>query len=854
MGEALTMLTNLDPTGFVKGSQKLIGAVRSLNNRVAQVGRNTERMASQMANPLKRLLPTILGVGSAYGIISKAVSAFMQQNEELSQRMSSIWTALGNLLGPIITQIIDWVTTAISYFLSFLKLLGVTGKSASELSKSASKSAGELKKTLAGFDELNILNDNSGGGGNGQAGLKDVDPSEWMKKLSELLKNKLWDDAADMIIEKMNNLIATIRDKAYELGQTIGEYVGGALHILARIINEVDWNGIGASIALFLNGLLKAINDIDPKALGAILVGKFTILFRILTGFLENISGKELARTFNGIIIGALESLADAIADADFQKIGNNIREFFQNIDWDGIAHAVFELLKEAWNAAWDLLMGLLGKGTDNESPLVKQFEDIKKAAEDCANSLKDALGPIWTDIIKPLLEWTGKSVIPEILKEIADAFETLSNQLTLFKDLWNGGKKLLFEDAGEGWQDIKNAVNDYGEAMRQTETPLQSFLSWFGIAAPTADDFKQQMEQSAEQIGTAFSGMEEKTEASVTAIKDSVSDLETKVGPSVKSTTERVKEAKEELDSIGDKSTEVDSLAGSFENVSTKAEETSEKVEQASENVNKTAEEWKQMSESVEKTLTEMENNVTKHYDSISTLIKNRMQEIQTTVQTALETMNQQTSTSLNSMAGTIQNILSSIASTASIWGIDLMSNFINGIYSMSGALAGACGYVASIVQSYLGFSEPEKGPLSDFHTYGPDMMELYASGIEKSQSKVISAVSSVASGVSDALTIGNGMGGVQLPVSAAASGSFLPYNVGSQEGMFGESGEDGFISRLSGAIYDAVVAAMSDMQSGSGQRVAVLEVNGREFCRATYYDQQAVAREHGVSLIVNG
>ena len=29
---------------------------------------------------------------------------------------------------------------------------------------------------------------------------------------------------------------------------------------------------------------------------------------------------------------------------------------------------------------------------------------------------------------------------------------------------------------------------------------------------------------------------------------------------------------------------------------------------------------------------------------------------------------------------------------------------------------------------------------------------------------------------------------------------------------------------------------------------------IAGREFCRATYYDQQAVAKEHGVSLIVNG
>ena len=37
----------------------------------------------------------------------------------------------------------------------------------------------------------------------------------------------------------------------------------------------------------------------------------------------------------------------------------------------------------------------------------------------------------------------------------------------------------------------------------------------------------------------------------------------------------------------------------------------------------------------------------------------------------------------------------------------------------------------VASTIWDYLHFSEPEKGPLSDFHTYMPDMIEMLGRGI---------------------------------------------------------------------------------------------------------------------------
>lgn len=86
--------------------------------------------------------------------------------------------------------------------------------------------------------------------------------------------------------------------------------------------------------------------------------------------------------------------------------------------------------------------------------------------------------------------------------------------------------------------------------------------------------------------------------------------------------------------------------------------------------------------------------------------------------------------------------------------WGRDLINNFINGIKEKWEHLKDTVKNVAKSVKDFLGFSEPEKGPLSDFHTYAPDMMDLYAKGINDNVGKVEDSVSSVAKKVAGSFT----------------------------------------------------------------------------------------------------
>lgn len=67
--------------------------------------------------------------------------------------------------------------------------------------------------------------------------------------------------------------------------------------------------------------------------------------------------------------------------------------------------------------------------------------------------------------------------------------------------------------------------------------------------------------------------------------------------------------------------------------------------------------------------------------------------------------------------------------------WGKDLIDNFIDGIVDKAGALADTVEDIAGDIADFLGFSEPEKGPLSNFHTYAPDMMDLFIKGVEDNE-----------------------------------------------------------------------------------------------------------------------
>lgn len=361
MGDVITIAVDLERKGFEKGCTELRGAITSLS-----------QTAKKMADGMKSIIPSIIGVGSAFGILTKAASTFMQQNVMLTRQMEAVWTALGNLIGPIVEQLVSWVVSAVSYLISFLNLLGITGKTASELSKKAKTSTTELQRTVAGFDELNVLQPQQ------QSGvLPNLTPKEWMSELSDLLKAGQFAEAGRYLAAQLNEMVANI--DWVGIGDKLAYGFKAAVDFLGNFIRDFDVHSLGRYVADMVNRILNIDTSGEDtwRNLGEILVSKFTLIFDFVTGFLEGIDSTALAAAVSGTLIGAIEALSDSIATADWQKISENIINFFVKIDWSGLAKAIWAVFTTAVKAIIGVVAGAVDYVKNHWAEVEAWFLDV---------------------------------------------------------------------------------------------------------------------------------------------------------------------------------------------------------------------------------------------------------------------------------------------------------------------------------------------------------------------------------------------------------------------------------------------------------------------------------------------
>lgn len=90
--------------------------------------------------------------------------------------------------------------------------------------------------------------------------------------------------------------------------------------------------------------------------------------------------------------------------------------------------------------------------------------------------------------------------------------------------------------------------------------------------------------------------------------------------------------------------------------------------------------------------------------------------------------------------------SFVKNLASSAFQWGADIIQGIVNGIKSCIGKVKDAVINVAETIRSFLHFSVPDEGPLTDYESWMPDFMCGLAKGIEQSKNMVAKAVEGVA------------------------------------------------------------------------------------------------------------
>ena len=500
---------------LLKGLKKALQATKNLILHNNKYGRSFQKLRSIVG----RFSLGLLGVRAIYGILSRAVTKFMESNQELSNQLDSCWTSLGNLLGPLFTKIIGLVTTAISYVTAFLKLLGITGSAAADATKEAGGAAEKAQRYLAGFDELNVMPDKSSSGGGADSTVEpipDADLPKWVEDMVGLMKSGKWAEAAKTLTDNLNRLMDEV-DWA-GIGNKIGRGLDGALEFLSTVMETFNWEGLGSNLATSLNGI---ISNVDWGNLSGMLAHGLTGLMKMLTGFFSTLDGKEFGNAIHEFLRGgidgvdwqgeagrlykalsdfikaidfkqlgtdlsdivktALQTISAAVTNFDWRALGQKIADFINGIDWGGIIADLVTLISDILVGALNLLVGFV------------ENIDWGKLATDLVNGLVSLVTNVdWGQIISLAFELVGAA-----LGAATNLVLTLLNKLwEMLCNGWESTKSYFadyIEESGgniiEGlFKGILNALKNVGQWIVDNifRPFIDGFCAAFGIHSPS--------------------------------------------------------------------------------------------------------------------------------------------------------------------------------------------------------------------------------------------------------------------------------------------------------------------------------------------------------------------------------
>lgn len=441
--------------GFMK---KLVPNSKSLKSALGGLGLTNNGLSKSLLRTGKMLKLMVVRM-ALRGVITGAKEGFqnlIQYSDSTKASMQQLVSSLDylknsfaaafapaiNVAAPILSKFIDYLVSAVNQINQLVSsLLGFsTWTKATKLASNygnavsgAGKAAKDLNKQLQGFDELNNLTTNQGGGSGGGSGAgtnyADMFTTEevdgYWKSIADRIKDTWNFDDADFtwlgaslgekISEQLDGLIdkhPKIKDNArkigkalgttitgfvetpnlgYKVGTVIGNAIDTAVTGLDGFVSNVHWDSVGTFIGQGINGIkdTELIHDVFTLLKNSI-NGAINFLwssgneidFKGIGGKIgeelsEAISGLEAKKAGEAIstwIRGGLQAITEFLYKTDFEEVGQKLADFLSGIDWGGLA--------------WDLLT--------------------------CAEAIADAL----VDAIKAL--WNNQGVLGKIGLAIA--------------------------------------------------------------------------------------------------------------------------------------------------------------------------------------------------------------------------------------------------------------------------------------------------------------------------------------------------------------------------------------------------------------------------------------------------
>lgn len=173
----------------------------------------------------------LIGLRTGMALLRNSISTVASQNDEIAGKINTIKSAIANALTPVVQYVINLFAKLVAYVGYLIKawtgrdIFEKPAKSSKKMKSNlggANKEASKLKRTLAGFDEMNILQQDgsvsSGGGGGGVSDVdmsmfKDAEIPKWLQEVAkhgELVKEILIGIATAIATIKLGEFLFNI--------------------------------------------------------------------------------------------------------------------------------------------------------------------------------------------------------------------------------------------------------------------------------------------------------------------------------------------------------------------------------------------------------------------------------------------------------------------------------------------------------------------------------------------------------------------------------------------------------------------------------------------------------------------
>lgn len=520
---------------FSKGTKKIKDGFDSVTHKS-----NKFFDGSSVTSGLKKLMKyafALFSIRGTYALLNSAANRWLSSSSAAAQQLSAnidyLKFAAGSALAPVIEYLVNLVYSllkAIQKVAYALTGVNIFAKATASSMGSTAKSAKEAAKSLAPFDELNVIdfNKSSGGGGGGvgpsldlskmddttNSILEAIKRGDWYgvgmeigKKINEALEKIDWNPIKEKTRQIATNIADLINGFVDGLdwslvGRTVGEGINTGLIFADTFLTRTNFEKIGRSIGEFLNSGIKTL---DWKLLGKTIADYYNMGIDIAYGFLkkfdfktlgssfsksvnsmfQNIKWDKAAQALSDGIKGVFDFLTAFIKELDWKPIVDAIGEFLANIDWGGITSSIFESLGAA-TASLINLGEIIGNYIMEAFDGIGQFFD--EAVEACGGDIVQGIFLGMLEALRVLGQWIIDNIFKPFINGFKDVFEIHSPSkvmeelgVNIIQGLFNGVKSLVgnvIQIATDIWNGFTGALS--GMANWVNSTIIQPISNFF--------------------------------------------------------------------------------------------------------------------------------------------------------------------------------------------------------------------------------------------------------------------------------------------------------------------------------------------------------------------------------------